>query len=102
MTPDFVNFLDFCRNRVTDGDEPLPAAPEDVAATIGWQLALIGEFSLAQQALAVNGDERRAERKRAALDGFRRRARGAPPAPASTPAPRPVLVQPPASEPEVV
>jgi hypothetical protein len=61
---------------LAETDEPLPCEPEDCAAILSYLCALVPEYNLACQ---VDSDvERRADRKRALVDGFRR-ARGAAP-----------------------
>jgi hypothetical protein len=85
MIGDLEDFLNFARDRLSQSDDPLPSAPEDCAAVMGYLCALVPEYQLTRQADASNGEARRADRRSAVLAGFRR-ARGAPatpPAPAS-------------------
>ena len=79
MIGDLEDFLNFARDRLSQSDDPLPAAPEDCAAVMGYLCALVPEYQLTRQADASNGEARRADRRSAVLAGFRR-ARGAPPA----------------------
>lgn len=65
-------FLNFARDRLAETDEPLPCEPEDCAAVLGYLAALVPEYQLARQAEASDSEERRADRRRAVLDGFRR------------------------------
>jgi hypothetical protein len=75
---DLERFLNFARDRLTETDEPLPCEPEDCAAIMGYLCALVPEYNLAVQAETDSDISRRADRKRALVDGFRR-ARGAAP-----------------------
>lgn len=72
-------FLNFARDRLAETDEPVPCDPEDCAAVLGYLCALVPEYELARQADSLGDEERRADRRRAVFDGFRR-ARGAMPA----------------------
>jgi hypothetical protein len=94
------DFLNYARERMLASDETLPCEPEDCAAVIGYLCALVPEFELDRRENVAANEARSAERKRAVLDGFRR-ARGAPPAPRPESPRGPVLVPPPAAEPEV-
>lgn len=78
VVDELERFLTFARDRLAETDEPLPCGPEEFAAVMIWLCALGPEFRLASQTEADNGVERRAERKRALVDGFRR-ARGVAP-----------------------
>jgi len=71
--------LEAARDRLAETDEPLPCEPEDCAAVLGYLCALVPEYDLTRQANAMDDEQRRAERRRAVFDGFRR-ARGAVPA----------------------
>jgi hypothetical protein len=77
---DLERFLNFVRDRITQTDEVLPCEPEDCAAVMAYLVALVPEYQLACQADMSNGETRRADRRRAVLDGFRR-ARGQGPLP---------------------
>jgi hypothetical protein len=73
------DFLNYARDRITDGDESLPASPEDCAAVMGFLCALVPEYELDQQAGAADGAARLADRKQAIVAGLRR-GRGTKPA----------------------
>jgi hypothetical protein len=75
---DLERFLTFARDRLAETDEALPCEPEDCAAIMSYLCALVPEYNLACQVEADSDVERRADRKRALVDGFRR-ARGAAP-----------------------
>jgi hypothetical protein len=75
---DLERFLTFARDRLAETDEALPCEPEDCAAIMSYLCALVPECNLACQVEADSDVERRADRKRALVDGFRR-ARGAAP-----------------------
>lgn len=76
MVDELSDFLDFARDRLMNSDDPVPCAPEDCAAVLGFLVALVPEYQLARQAEATDGEARRADRRQAVLNGFRR-ARGA-------------------------
>lgn len=78
MFDDLQRFLNFARDYPTETDEALPCDPADYAATLSYLCALVPEYKLAMRAEEDNDVERRADRKRALVDGFRR-ARGAAP-----------------------
>ena len=75
MINDLSDFLDYARDRLTNSNDPLPCEPEDCAAVIGYLCALVPEYQLDRQEQAQDGETRRADRRQAMLDGFRR-ARG--------------------------
>jgi hypothetical protein len=70
------SFLTYAEERLAT-DEPLPCEPEDYAAMLVYLMALVPEYQLVRQAEAAAREARQADRRRAAVDGFRR-ARGAP------------------------
>ena len=71
------SFHSFLIDKLASGEE-LPCDPDVFTAVLAWEIAAVPEFKLARQDEAAASEDRQAERKRAALDGFRR-ARGAPP-----------------------
>jgi hypothetical protein len=73
-------FLAYAEERLAT-DEPLPCEPEDYAKMLVYLMALVPEYRLASQAEAADREKLQAERRRSAIDGFRR-ARGVAPAPA--------------------
>lgn len=78
---DLERFLNFARDRVAT-DEALPCQVDDFACVMSYLTALVPEYQLAYQDEMTDGEARRADRRRAALDGFRR-ARGEAPLPTS-------------------
>lgn len=76
MVDELSDFLDFARDRLMNSNDPVPCEPEDCAAVLGYLTALVPEFELSRQAEATDGEARRADRRQAVLNGFRR-ARGA-------------------------
>jgi hypothetical protein len=69
-------FLAYAEERLAT-DEPLPCEPEDYAAMLVYLMALVPEYQLERQTEIAAREAKQADRRRAALDGFRR-ARGVP------------------------